>query len=112
GGALGLLLAVWGVPALIGISTNSIPRAAEVGINLRVLLFTALVSLATGVVFGIVPALRSSSKRNTDALREGRRGTTGSVLHQRLLSGLVVSELAIALVLLAAAGLMIRSFLS
>ncbi|MFY9608430.1 MAG: ABC transporter permease [Blastocatellia bacterium] len=112
GGALGLLLAIWGVPALIGISENSIPRAAEVGINLRVLGFTALVSLASGIVFGIVPALRSSSKPTTDALREGRRGTTGSVLHQRLLSGLVVSEVAIALVLLTAAGLMIRSFLS
>ncbi|MEK6304430.1 MAG: ABC transporter permease [Acidobacteriota bacterium] len=112
GGALGLLLAFWGVPALIGISANSIPRAAEVGINLRVLSFTALVSLITGIAFGIAPALRSSSKHTSDALREGRRGTTGSVLHQRLLSGLVVSEIAIALVLLAAAGLMIRSFLS
>jgi putative ABC transport system permease protein len=112
GGVLGSLLAVWGVPALIGISANSIPRSGEVGINARVLGFAAVVSLATGIVFGIVPALRSSGKQTTDALREGRRGTTGSVLHQRLLSGLVVSEIAIALVLLAAAGLMIRSFLS
>lgn len=112
GGALGLMLAAWGVPTLIGISKDSIPRAAEVGIDLRVLGFTALVSLATGIVFGIVPALRSSSKSTTDALREGRRGTTGNVLHQRLLSGLVVSEVAIALMLLAAAGLMIRSFVS
>ena len=112
GGALGLLLAVWGVPALISISASSIPRASEVGINFRVLGFTAVVSLATGIVFGIAPALRSSSRHATDALREARRGTAGSVLHQRLLSGLVVSEVAIALVLLAAAGLMIRSFLS
>ncbi|HWN99260.1 MAG TPA: ABC transporter permease [Blastocatellia bacterium] len=112
GGAVGLLLAVWGVPALIGISANSIPRASEIGINLRVLGFTAIVSLATGIAFGIVPALRSSGRDTIDALREGSRGTTGSVLHQRLLSGLVVSEIAIALVLLAAAGLMIRSFLS
>lgn len=112
GGAMGLLLAFWGVPALIGISANSIPRASEVGINLRVLGFTALVSLATGIVFGIVPAIQSSGRHIIDGLREGRRGTTGSVLHQRLLSGLVVSEIAIALVLLAAAGLMIRSFLT
>ncbi len=112
GGGLGLLLAIWGVPALIGISANSIPRAGEVGINLRVLGFTTIVSLATGLVFGIIPALRLSSTRTTNALREGRRGTTGSVLHQRLLGGLVVSEVAIALVLLAAAGLMIRSFSS
>jgi len=112
GGALGLFFALWGVPALIGISASSIPRASEVGINLRVLGFTALVSLVTGIVFGLAPALRSSSSHATDALREARRGTTGSVLHQRLLSGLVVSEVAIALVLLTAAGLMIRSFLS
>lgn len=112
GGTLGLLFAVWGVPALIGISSNSIPRATEIGINLRVLFFTMVISLVTGIVFGIAPALRSSSSHSAAALREGRRGTTGSVLHQRLLSGLVVSEVAIALVLLAAAGLMIRSFLS
>ncbi|MCM3870681.1 MAG: ABC transporter permease [Pyrinomonadaceae bacterium] len=112
GGALGLLLAVVGVPALTTISANSIPRVAEIGINLRVLGFTAIISLITGVMFGLVPALRSSGKQTTEALREGRRGTTGSVVHQRLLSMLVVSEVAIAMVLLVAAGLMIRSFLS
>jgi putative ABC transport system permease protein len=112
GGTFGLLFAFAGVPALFGISANSIPRAAEIGINLRVLGFTALVTLITGFVFGLVPALRSSSKETTDALREGRRGMTGGVLHQRVLRTLVVSEVAIALVLLVAAGLMIRSFLS
>ncbi|HKP86588.1 MAG TPA: ABC transporter permease [Blastocatellia bacterium] len=112
GGALGLLLATWGVPVLTGISSASIPRVAEIAINLRVLGFTAIVSLITGVVFGLAPALRSSSRQLTTALREGRRGSTGSILHQRLLSALVVSEVAIALVLLVAAGLMIRSFLS
>lgn len=112
GGTLGLLLALAGVPALIGISASSIPRVAEIGINLRVLGFTALVSLLTGVIFGLVPALRSSSKETMEALREGRRGMTGSVMHQRLLRTLVVSEVAIALVLLVAGGLMIRSFLS
>src|SRR6185436_4444844 len=79
---------------------------------LRVLGFTAIVSLLTGVLFGIVPALKSSNKQTTDGLKEGRRGMTGSVLHQRLLSMLVVSEVAIALVLLVGAGLMIRSFFS
>jgi len=112
GGVLGLLLALGGVPAIVGISANSIPRATEIGINLRVLGFTAIISLLTGVLFGIVPALRSSNKQTTDGLKEGRRGMTGSVLHQRLLSMLVVSEVAIALVLLVGAGLMIRSFLS
>ncbi|HST23081.1 MAG TPA: ABC transporter permease [Blastocatellia bacterium] len=112
GGMFGLLLAMWGVPFLTGISASSIPRVEGIGINLRVLGFTAIVSLATGAVFGLAPALRSSSKQLTDALREGRRGSTGSILHQRLLSALVVSEVAIAMVLLVVAGLMIRSFLS
>jgi putative ABC transport system permease protein len=110
GGGLGLLFAIAGVPAILSISANSIPRAAEIGINLKVLGFTGLVSLLTGLLFGIVPALRSSSKETADGLKEGRRGMTGSVLHQRLLSLLVVSEVAIALVLLVGAGLMIRSF--
>jgi predicted permease len=112
GGVFGLLLATWGVPFLTGISAASIPRVEGIGINLRVLGFTAIVSLATGAVFGLAPALRSSSKQLTCALREGRRGSTGSILHQRLLSALVVSEVAIAMVLLVVAGLMIRSFLS
>jgi len=112
GGVFGLLLAVWGVPFLTGISAASIPRVESIGINLRVLGFTAIVSLVTGAVFGLAPALRSSGKQLTDALREGRRGSTGSILHQRLLSALVVSEVAIAMVLLVVAGLMIRSFLS
>lgn len=112
GGVFGLLFALAGVPAIVGISKDSIPRVGEIGINLRVLGFTAVVSLVTGVLFGIVPALRSSDKKTTDGLKEGRRGMTGSVMHQRLLSTLVVSEVAIALVLLVAAGLMIRSFFS
>jgi predicted permease len=112
GGVFGLLLAMWGVPFLTGISAASIPRVEAIGINLRVLGFTAIVSLVTGAVFGLAPALRSSSKQLTDALREGRRGSTGSILHQRLLSALVVSEVAIAMVLLVVAGLMIRSFFS
>ena len=112
GGVFGLLLATWGVPFLTGISASSIPRVEGIGINIRVLGFTAIVSLVTGAVFGLAPALRSSSKQLTHALREGRRGSTGSILHQRLLGALVVSEIAIAMVLLVVAGLMIRSFLS
>jgi putative ABC transport system permease protein len=112
GGALGLLLALVGVPALTAISANSIPRVAEIGINPRVLGFTAIISLLTGVVFGLVPALRASGKQTTEGLRAGRGGMTRSVVHQRLLSMLVISEVAIAMILLVAAGLMIRSFLS
>lgn len=111
GGTLGLLLALASVPALIGISAESIPRVAEIGINFRVLAFTAIVSVVTGILFGLVPALRSS-RQDTEALRDGRRGMTAGVTHQRLLRTMVVSEIAIALVLLVAAGLMIRSFRS
>lgn len=112
GGALGLALAFAAVPALVSISASSIPRAEGIGLNLRVLGFTALISILTGSAFGLAPALRSAGSKTTAALSEGRRGTTGSVLHRRLLGGLVVSEVAIALVLLVAAGLMVRSFVS
>ena len=112
GGALGLLLALVGVPALTAISAKSIPRVAEIGLNPRVLGFTAIISLLTGVAFGLVPALRASGRQTTEGLREGRGGTTGSVVHQRLLGMLVASEVSVAMVLLVAAGLMIRSFLS
>ena len=112
GGTLGLLLALGGVPLLINISADSIPRAAEIGINLRVLGFTAIVSLFTAIVAGLAPALRFSTNETISALKEGRRGATGGVAHHRLLRAFVVSQLAIALVLLVVAGLLIRSFLA
>jgi putative ABC transport system permease protein len=112
GGFLGTLIAMWGVPALTSISANSIPRVEEVSVSLKALLFTLVISLATGVLFGIVPALQSSSKRLTEDLKEGRRGATGGAMHQRLLNLLVAAEVALAVVLLAGAGLMVRSFIS
>jgi putative ABC transport system permease protein len=110
GGLAGLLLAVWGAPALTRLGSGSIPRAGEIGISYRVLAFTVLVSLLTGLIFGIVPALQSSSGRLTNSIREGRRGSTGGLMHKRALGLLVISEVALALVLLVGAGLMIRSF--
>jgi putative ABC transport system permease protein len=112
GGALGLLLAIWGVPVLTSISTTSIPRVEGVRMSDQVLAFTLLVSLLTSVLFGIAPAIQSSSKRLTESLKEGRKGSTGGILHRRLLNLLVVVEVALAIVLLAAAGLMIRSFIA
>jgi putative ABC transport system permease protein len=111
GGLIGLLLAFWGVPALIGLSSGSIPRADGIGVSYEVLGFTLLTSLVTGALFGIAPALQSTSSRMVDGLREGRRGSTGGLLHRRVLGVLVVSEIAMALVLLVGAGLLIRSFL-
>jgi putative ABC transport system permease protein len=112
GGLVGLLLAVWGVPVLTRLSSGSIPRVEEIGISYRVLGFTVLVSLLTGLIFGILPAWQSSTSKLTDTLREGRRGTGGGLLHKRVLNVLVVTEVALALVLLVGAGLMIRSFIS
>ena len=112
GGLLGFLLAVWCVPILTRLSSGSLPRVDEIRISYRVLFFTLLISLVTGIIFGLVPAWQSSSKKLTDSLREGRRGSTGGLLHKRVLNLLVVTEVALALVLLVGAGLMIRSFIS
>jgi putative ABC transport system permease protein len=112
GGLFGLLLAVWAVPVLTRLSSGSIPRGEEISMSLRVLSFTLLISLLTGIIFGLIPAWQSSSKKLTASLREGRRGSTGGLLHKRVLSLLVITEVALALVLLVCAGLMIRSFAS
>jgi putative ABC transport system permease protein len=112
GGVLGLLIAMWGVPALTSISANSIPRVEEVSVSFKALMFTLVISLATGILFGIVPALQSTSKRLMEDLKEGRRGVAGGAMHRRLLNLLVSAEVAIAVVLLAGAGLMVRSFVS
>jgi putative ABC transport system permease protein len=112
GGFLGTLIAIWGVPALTSISASSIPRVEEVTVSVKALVFTVIVSLATGLLFGAVPALRSSSKQLTENLKEGRPGATGAAGHQRLLNLVVAAEVALSVVLLAAAGLMVRSFIS
>jgi predicted permease len=108
GGLLGLALAKWGVKLLIAISPNTIPRANEVGLDMRVVAFTAAVSILTGVVFGLVPALQSSRADVNEVLKEGGRGSTGRRHWFR--SGLVVAEVVMTLVLLVGAGLLIRSF--
>jgi putative ABC transport system permease protein len=107
GGALGLLLALWWTDALKSLVPGNIPRLSEAGIDVRVLGFTFLVSMLTGVVFGLIPALQASKPELNEALKEGDRGSTGS--RHRVRSVLVVSEIAIALVLLIGAGLMVKS---
>jgi len=111
GGLIGLLLALWGVPALMGLSSGSIPRAGEIGVSYKVLGFTLLISLAAGALSGIAPAWQSTGGGMVNGLREGRRGSTGGLQHRRVLGVLVVSEVALALVLLVGAGLLIRSFI-
>jgi len=112
GGVCGALLVALGVPLLIGLSATSIPRAEEIGVSVPVLGFTLLISLLTGAIFGLAPALQSSRIQLVEALKEGKKGAAGGGRQRRLLSALVVIEIALALVLLVGAGLMIRSFRS
>jgi predicted permease len=107
GGVLGLLLAAWGTKAALRELPVSIPRAAEVALDSHVLIFTLIISLACGVFFGLAPAFKSARPNLQDTLKEGGRGGSGS--RHRAQGILVVVEMAMALVLLIAAGLMIRS---
>jgi putative ABC transport system permease protein len=110
GGAVGLLLAVWGLSALVALAPADIPRLDQTGIDGRVLAFTLGISLVTGLIFGLVPALQASKPDVNDALKEGGRGSTGGG-GARIRNLLVVSEIALSLVLLVGAGLLIRSFM-
>ncbi len=110
-GTLGLLLAVWGVELLSNFAPASIPRIHEVGLDSWVLIFTLLVSIITGFVFGLVPALQVSKTDLNESLKEGARGATSGARGTRFRSLLVVSEIALSLVLLIGAGLLLRSFI-
>jgi putative ABC transport system permease protein len=114
GGALGVLIGFWGVDALRAANPADAAKYApgwyQLGINPTVLLFTLGLSLVSGIVFGLAPALQMSKPNLNDSLKEGTRGTTGT--SHLLRSSLVVFEVALSLVLLVGAGLLIRSFLS
>jgi putative ABC transport system permease protein len=114
GGAVGVLVGFWGIDALRRANPGDAARFAagwyQLGINLPVLLFTAGISVFSGLVFGLAPALQVSKPNLNDALKEG--GGQTSVSSQRLRSSLVVFEVALSLVLLVGAGLSIRSFLA
>jgi putative ABC transport system permease protein len=112
GGGIGLLIAFWGLNLLIAISPSDLPRLDQITIDRRVLGFTLGVSLLTGLIFGLVPALQASRPDLTESLKEGGRGSSGGLQGKRIRSGLVVFEVATALVLLICAGLMIKSFLN
>ncbi len=111
GGVAGLLLGQWALQLLIALGATSFPRVAEARMDLRVLAFTVLVSLATGILFGFAPAFHASRNVTHDSLKEGGRGGTSGGGSQRLRGALVVAEVALSLTLLTGAGLLIRSFL-
>ena len=107
GGSLGVLIASWGTQAALKVLPEILPRAEEVGLDARVMLFMVAASVLAGVLFGLAPALKTSRPDLNQTLKEGGRGSSGR-LH-RTQSVFVVVEMALAIVLLAGAGLMIRS---
>ena len=109
GGALGLLLARWGVALLLAISPDTLPRAGDIQLDTGVAGFTFLVALLTGIGFGLLPALQASRPDLNETLKEGGRSGAGSP-HQRFRSSLIVGEVALAFVLLIGAGLLLKSF--
>jgi putative ABC transport system permease protein len=111
GGAIGLTLAVYGVHGLVALGGVALPRAGEIGLNTRVVVFTLVLSVATGLIFGVAPAIRSSRAHLAESLREGGRAGIG-VRQHHLRDLLVASEFALALILLTGAGLAIRSFVA
>jgi putative ABC transport system permease protein len=110
GGALGLLVAVWGVDALVQLSPSSLPRLQAVGVNSSVLAFTAALSILTGVIFGLAPAIHGSHADLNSVMRAATRSASAAGRSTRLRSVLVVGEFAVALVLLVGAALLVQSF--
>ena len=110
GGLLGILLAAWGVPALLALNAGSLPPSREIGLDATVLGYTLLVSILAGLIFGLAPALRVARTNLHDTLKEGGRGAAGELGGLALRRGLVIATVALALTLLVGAGLMIRSF--
>ena len=110
GGAAGLVLARIGVRVLATQGASSIPRATTITLDTRVLIATAAITLITGLIFGLVPALRASATDLSSSLKEGERGSSEGGRRNRTRNVLIASEFALALMLLVGAGLLIRSF--
>jgi putative ABC transport system permease protein len=110
GGAAGVLLAHAGTRALVSVGPAGIPRLDEIGLDGTALAFTGLLSVLTGLLFGVLPAIRSSSLGTMGALRDGSRGTTVGRGRHRSRNALVMTQVALAFVLVIGSGLMVRSF--
>ncbi|MDB6095350.1 MAG: hypothetical protein JWM32_2912 [Verrucomicrobia bacterium] len=110
GGGAGIIVAYWGLDLLLAIAPDAIPRSAEIHLDPRALVATVGISCLTGLAFGLVPALQASRPRLADTLGDGSRGASEGGRRHWLRSVLVVTEIALALVLLTGAGLLMRSF--
>jgi putative ABC transport system permease protein len=111
GGVAGLLLAKWGTDLLLKLAPQNLPRMSDVSLDGRALAFTAAVTLLTGLIFGLVPALQASKPNLTETMKDaGGRGSTEGGRRQFVRGSLVVLEMASALLLLVGAGLLIKSF--
>jgi putative ABC transport system permease protein len=111
GGVLGLALASWGSEALLALAPEAIPRAAEVSIDVRIVIFTSCVVLGTGLLFGLAPVFQTLRKDTAQAMRHGHGAYTVVGGGRRLRSGLVVAEVGVSLLLLVGTSLMVRTFL-
>src|SRR5215475_13178967 len=111
GGGLGLLLALWGTDALLALSPSEIPRMEAVRVDLYTLGFALAVTALASLIFGLLPALQAAQINLHESLKEGGRGASGSPTNKRIFGALVVSEVALALIVLAGAGLLLNSFL-
>ncbi len=111
GGGLGLLLALWGTDVLLALSPSEIPRMQTVRVDLGALGFTLAATVLAGLVFGVLPALQAAQVNLHESLKEGGRGAAGAPTNKRIFGALVVSEVALALIVLVGAGLLLNSFL-
>src|SRR5207248_1422667 len=110
GAAFGISLSIWGLELLKQIGARTVPRLAEVNVDLGVLSVTAAVAVGTGILFGLIPAFASAKPELTEALKEGGRSSTAGARRNQVRNSLVVAEIALALVLLVGAGLLLKSY--
>jgi putative ABC transport system permease protein len=111
GGALGLALGAWGMDLLLALAPEGLPRLSDVSLDGRALVFTSALTLLTGLGFGLFPALQSSRPNLNETLKDAGRGSTDDRRRRLIRGALVVSEVALAMVLLVGAGLLVKSFL-
>jgi putative ABC transport system permease protein len=108
GGGIGALLAAWAIPLLMSMAPPALRSFKEIGLNGQVLAFSLVVSVVTGILFGLAPAISSSTANPSESLKQGERGSTGTGTRRRAF--LIATEVALSLILLIGAGLLIKSF--